>query len=351
MSRRFLVIAYTVLAVGLVDVAPGAAGQTDTPGSSDWTAPRAPDGHPDLQGVWSNNGATPLERPELLGDRAYLTEEEVATLQARASELFNGETDAAFGGSVFETVLQDANDYQSGDGVTTETPDGTGNYNQFWLVDREFDNRTSLIVDPPNGRLPARTAGAVQRAEAGRALRRAHPADSYSDRNVDDRCISYGVPRTSAGYNSYFQILQTPTHVAILQEMIHEVRLIPMMEQPHLPTQIRQYTGDSRARWEGDSLVVETTNFSPKSDVRDSTERIKTVERFTLVAPDRLNWEVTFTDADTWTNPWTLMIRLAKSDEAIFEYACHEGNYSMAGILSGHRAEERAAAATASESR
>ena len=334
MSTRFLAIAYTVLAVGLVGVVPGAAGQTDTSGSSDWTVPRAPDGHPDLQGVWPNNGATPLERPEVLGDRAYLTEEEVATLQARASELFNGETDAAFGGSVFETVLQDANDYQSGDGVTTETPDGTGNYNQFWLVDREFDNRTSLIVDPPNGRLPARTAGAVQLAEAERALRRAHPADSYSDRNVDDRCISYGVPRTSAGYNSYFQILQTPTHVAILQEMIHEVRLIPLMEQPHLPTQIRQYTGDSRARWEGDSLVVETTNFSPKSDVRGSTERIKTVERFTRVAPDRLNWEVTFTDADTWTTPWTLMIRLAKSDEAIFEYACHEGNYSMAGILS-----------------
>ena len=205
MSTRFLAIAYTVLAVGLVGVVPGAAGQTDTSGSNDWTVPRAPDGHPDLQGVWPNNGATPLERPEVLGDRAYLTEEEVSTLQARASELFNGETDAAFGGSVFETVLQDANDYQSGDGVTTETPDGTGNYNQFWLVDREFDNRTSLIVDPPNGRLPARTAGAVQLAEAERALRRAHPADSYSDRNVDDRCISYGVPRTSAGYNSYFQ--------------------------------------------------------------------------------------------------------------------------------------------------
>ena len=351
MSKRFLAVAFTMLAVGLVGVVPPAAGQTDTSDSNDPTVPRTPDGHPDLQGVWSNNSATPLERPEVLGDRAHLTDEEVATLQARAGELFNGETDAAFGGSVFETVLKDANDYQSGDGVTAETPDGTGNYNQFWLVDREFDNRTSMIVDPPNGRLPARTAEAAQRAEAERALRRAHPADSYSDRSIDDRCITYGVPRTSAGYNSYFQILQTPTHVAILQEMIHEVRLIPMMAQPHLPRNIRQYTGDSRARWEGDTLVVETTNFSPKSNVRGSTERIRTVERFTRVASDTLNWEVTFTDADTWTDPWTLMIGLKKSDEAIFEYACHEGNYSMGGILSGHRAEERAAAATATESR
>ena len=334
MSTRFLAIAYTVLAVG------------------SWVSCQEPPVRPTR--LARTIGRCRVRRTDILTCKASgrttarhrwndprCSETEPTSRrrrfrpsQARASELFNGETDAAFGGSVFETVLQDANDYQSGDGVTTETPDGTGNYNQFWLVDREFDNRTSLIVDPPNGRLPARTAGAVQLAEAERALRRAHPADSYSDRNVDDRCISYGVPRTSAGYNSYFQILQTPTHVAILQEMIHEVRLIPLMEQPHLPTQIRQYTGDSRARWEGDSLVVETTNFSPKSDVRGSTERIKTVERFTRVAPDRLNWEVTFTDADTWTTPWTLMIRLAKSDEAIFEYACHERNYSMAGILS-----------------
>ena len=132
--------------------------------------------------------------------------------------------------------------------------------------------------------------------------------------------------------------------------MIHEVRLIPMVWQPHHPPNIRQYTGDSRARWEGDTLVVETTNYSPQSDVRGSTERIRTVERFTRAEPDRLSWEVTFTDADTWTDPRTLMIWLTK-EEAIFEYACHEGNYSMEGILSGHRAEERAAAATATKSR
>jgi hypothetical protein len=319
-----------------------ALGQNTERDSDSWSAARTADGQPDLQGVWANNSATPLERPDVLGERTHLTDEEVATLQLRASELFNGETDAAFGGSVFETVLAGSDEYQSGDGVTNATPDGTGNYNQFWLVDRKFGNRTSLIVDPTTGKLPATTAEANRREETAGAYRIAHPADSHRDRSPDDRCITYGVPRTNAGYNSYFQIFQSSTHVAILQEMIHEVRLVPIVEQPPLAKGIRQYTGNSRGYWEGDTLVVETSNFSPDSNVRGATEHVTTRERFSLVSPDQLDWEVTFTDSHTWSRPWTMMISLSKTDDAIFEYACHEGNYSMEGILSGHRAEERA---------
>ena len=342
MNSRVLVLSCVAVLLCGPGFSAVALGQNADRDSNSWRTPRTADGQPDLQGVWANNSATPLERPDVLGERTRLTDEEVATLQARASELFNGETDAAFGASVFETVLADGDGYQSGDGVTTATPDGTGNYNQFWLVDRNFDNRTSLIVDPTTGKLPATTAEANQRDEAARAYRSAHPADSYTDRSPDDRCISYGVPRTSAGYNSYFQIFQSPTHVAILQEMIHEVRLVPIVNQPALAEDIRQYTGNSRGYWEGDTLVVETSNYSHHSNVRGSTEHVTTRERFSRVSPDQLNWEVTFTDDHTWSRPWTMMISLSKSDDAIFEYACHEGNYSMEGILSGHRAEERA---------
>ena len=347
MKSRNLVMAVALFGVTMSWALP-ATSQTAQSQSSEWMVPRTADGHPDLQGVWANNSATPLERPEVLGDRAYLTDEEVATLQARAGELFNGETDAAFGGSVFEAALEGANDYQSGDGVTAETPKGTGNYNQFWLVDRDFDNRTSLIINPTNGRLPDLTPGAVKRAELRRSQRGA--ADSYSERSNSDRCITYGVPRTSAGYNSYFQIFQTPTHIAVLQEMIHEVRLIPM-EGPHLTQDVRQYNGDSRARWEGDTLVIETRNYSSKNGIRQATEHVTTTERFTRVSPDTLQWEVTYEDPNTWAEPWTLMIPLSKSEDAIFEYACHEGNYAMEGILAGQRALDTASGTDSSESR
>jgi len=348
MKSRSRVIAVTLFGAMLLCALP-ATSQTAQSQSSDWMVPRTVDGHPDLQGVWANNSATPLERPEVLGDRAYLTDEEVATIQARAAELFNGETDAAFGGAVFEAALEGVDDYQSGDGVTDDTPKGTGNYNQFWLVDRDFDNRTSLIIDPTSGRIPALTPDGEQRAAARRGQRRA--ADSYADRSNSDRCITYGVPRTSSGYNSYFQLFQTPTHVAILQEMIHEVRLIPLEGQPHTPEDVRQYNGDSRARWEGDSLVIETRNYSRKNGIRQATEHVTTTERFTRVGPDTLQWEVTYDDPNTWTQPWALMIPLSKTEDAIFEFACHEGNYAMEGILAGQRALDRAGASGETESR
>ena len=336
MNYRGLFVGMMALIIALVVFVP-VTGQTGTTESQGWTVPRTPDGHPDLQGVWANNSATPLERPDILSDRAELTEEEVADLSLRARELFNGETDAAFGDSVFEAALADQQGYTSSD-------TGTGNYNQFWLVDREFENRTALVVDPPDGRVPALTAEGSTRTAERRSHREDHPADWTTDRNNSDRCITYGVPRIRAGYNSYFQVVQTADNVAIVKELIHDVRIIPLDGRPHLEDNLRQWMGDSRAHWEGDTLVVETTNYSTKSDFMGSSENFKLVERFTRVGPETLNWQLTFTDPTHWTRPWTAVISLKKSEDAVFEFACHEGNIAMEGILAGHRSQERAQA-------
>ncbi len=210
------------------------------------------------------------------------------------------------------------------------------------VVERELDNRTSLIVDPPNGRIPPVT-------EEARERRRSQPrptggrADSHERRSMLDRCISYGVPNLLAGYNSYFQIFQSADNVVVMQELIHDVRVIPIDDSPHLDATVRQLHGDSRGHWDGDTLVVETTNYSRRGAYRGATENVRVIERFTRVAPDIVEYVVTFDDPDTWARPWTLMIPLKGSEESIFEYACHEGNYAIAGILSGARAEEAVA--------
>ena len=303
---------------------------------AEWQPPRTPDGAPDLQGVWANNSATPLERPDALEGRDQLTDAEVAEFKRRNTEIFNGDGDAAFGDSVYESVLADDEEHESYDPTT-------GNYNHFWVVDREFDNRTSLIVDPSDGKKPPLTPEATKRAEELVAYREAHPADSYVDRLNSDRCITYGVPFVGAGYNGYFQIVQNATHVVVTQEMIHESRVIPVDDRPPLDSAIRQWTGDPRGHWEGDTLVVETQNFSPNSAFFESGENLHLTERFTRTAPDTLEWAVTVNDPTTWTKPWTAVLLLAKSEDDIFEYACHEGNYAMEGILAGHRQEEQAA--------
>ena len=316
-----------VVALGLM------AGTVST--QENWSVPRTADGHPNLQGVWTNNSATPMQRPAAFEGKESLTDEELAVFQARAAELHaNEQAGNLLGPLLFQQVLQDPN--------FREFDAGTGNYNSFWLVERELDNRTSLIIDPPNGRTPPVT-------EAARERRRNQPrptggrADSHERRSFLDRCISYGVPNLLAGYNSYFQIFQSANHVVVMQELIHDARVIPIDDTPHLDATVRQLHGDSRGHWEDDTLVVETTNYSSRGAYRGATDGVRVIERFTRVAPDIVEYVVTFDDPDTWAQPWALMIPLKGSEEPMFEYACHEGNYAIAGILSGARAEEAAA--------
>ena len=348
MRHRFLAAFLGALAVVMVIVAFSSntvAGQAPTAGAKatapagKYVAPRTPDGHPDLQGVWANNDATPLQRPAELAGRQFLTDAEVAALRKRAGELFNGETDAAFGDQVFLTVLKDAKNF-----TTSDT--ATGNYNHFWIVDREFDNRTALITDPADGRIPPLTPEAAKRQAADAEYRKLHPADGPEDLPLSHRCVSFGVPRLGAGYNSYFQIHQSRDYVAIGQEMIHDVRLIPLDNRPHVASSVRQWHGDPRGHWEGDTLVVETTNFSPKARFQNaSSANLKTVERFTRIGPKTIQWEVTAIDPSTWVRPWTATVLLRTTPNQMYEMACHEGNEGLSGALSGHRAVEREEAA------
>ncbi len=305
--------------------------------SDPYSPPRTAAGHPDLQGIWGNNSVTPLERPDALGDQAALTDEELARVEATANALFAQDAgDAVFGDQFFNVAITEADTFTSTDG-------GTGNYNQFWLVEREFNNRTSLIVDPPSGKLPlatlaARTGDKLAREGRGR------PAAWTEDRGLSERCITFGLPNLLAGYNSYYQIFQTAGHVAIEQELIHTTRIIPLDDRPHVSDEIRQWHGDSRGRWEGDTLVVETRNFSPLSNFRGAREHLQLVERFTRVGPDDMHYEFTVVDPTTWAEPWTALVPWTRTDQPMFEYACHEGNIGMEGILAGARAEETAAA-------
>ena len=297
-------------------------------GQTSSTAPPTPTGQPDLQGVWTNNGVTPLQRPEALKDREFLTDAEVANLKRRAAELFESQQAGdLIGDRLFQEIIKDPT-------LRPFDPD-TGNYNSFWLVDRSVDHRTSLIVDPPNGRLPARVAkpNPPQRAQVAGAAGPANPEEV----NLNERCITYGVPWLVAGYNSYIQIFQTANFVAILQEMIHDVRIVPLDGRSHVNGGVRLWNGDSRGRYEGDTLVVTTTNYSPKTRLQGSSENLKLVERFRRIAPDTLEYRLTFEDPTVWTTPWTMMIPLKRSDERIYEYACHEGNHSLTGILAGAR--------------
>ena len=304
-----------------------------------WTPPRTADGRPDLQGVWANNNATPLERPKELAGRANLTEQELAALKRKASELFdNGNSDAAFGDQLFSTVLANVNGTKAG---FTSTDGGTGDYNSVWLSSRDWDTRTSLITDPPDGRLPPRTAEAQAKQTAAAATRNRLPAGP-EDRSLSERCISFGAPRLGAAYQSYFQIVQSAKDVIILQETIHDARVIPVDGSAHLPSNIRNWLGDPRGHWEGNTLVVDTTNYRPGAFMNVSTEKLHVVEKFTRSDADTLQWQITVDDPGAWSKPWTAMIPLRRSKEFVVEYACQEGNIGLAGILAGARAEEKA---------
>jgi hypothetical protein len=259
---------------------------------------------------------------------------------------------------VFQNFVQIALDMkEKGKYSQTSYDPTTGNYNQFWMAERDWDNRTSLITDPADGQMPPLTPEAQAR-RGGRGRGRAvvvegsesgprGPADGPEDRPLSERCISYGSPRTGAGYNSYFQIVQSPETVVILQELIHDARIVPIGNKPHLPSNVRQLHGDSRGRWDGDSLVVETTNY--QNGFQGSGPNVKLTERYTRVSSDYINWELTLNDSTTWTKPWTFMIRLKRADAQLYEYACHEANYSMVGILAGARNDEAKEAAAAAK--
>jgi len=306
-----------------------------------WTVPRTPDGHPDFQGVWANNIATPLERPKELEGRALLTDQEVAALKKKAHELFgDGNSDAAFGDTVYRTVLANVKGSTSG----FKSVDGeTGDYSSVWTVEREWENRTSLITDPADGRLPAMTPEG-QKRRAANGFEYTRRSDGPQDRALQERCITYGSPQLTAGYQSYSQIVQTANLVVFETEMIHDVRIMPLDGRPHLPSTVRLWLGDSRGHWEGDTLVVDTTNYKPASFMGASSDKLHVTERFTRTGPESLQYEITINDPETWIKPWSLMIPLKHTPDQIYEYACQEGNIGLEGILAGARAEERAAA-------
>ena len=304
---------------------------------SDASAPRTPWGQPDLQGIWDFRTITPMERPEALGDQAFLTAEEAANLEREAVDR---DTDLLNRAAVRT---------EAGANVDRGADGAPGAYNNFWL-DRGTTTigtrRTSLIVDPPNGRMSDLSTVGQRRADARSAYRRDHPADSYVDRSTSDRCIvgfNAGPPITPLAYNQNMQLFQTPDHLVMVTEMVHTARVIPLDGRPALDDGIRQWSGDSRGYWEGETLVVETANFNDERRWRGSTATMTLVERFTRVDADTLEYRFTVTDPETWANTWTASIPMQRTDVPMFEYACHEGNYSMAGILGGARADEQAA--------
>jgi hypothetical protein len=313
--------------------APAANAATPAAAASS-AVPRTPWGKPDLGGVWSRHSITPLERPEQFKGREFLTDAEAAELE-RAAVL--NATDEA-------RPEETARDVSSA-------------YNDFWW-DRPTKvvstRRNSLIIDPADGRMPALTTEAAARAKVenqtphNRSLGSGgRGTDSWLDRSLWERCLTQGSTRLAAGaYNPHIQIVQSEDTVAIVHEQIHEARIIPLDGRPHLDASVRQWLGDARAHWEGDTLVVVTTNFSDRTNFRGATDNLKMTERFTRTDENTLTYEATFEDPTTWTRPWTVQLPMPKGQGLMYEYACHEGNYGMFGILQGARAQEKAAAGT-----
>ena len=334
MRNRFLPLMVAVVCVVGMVVAP-AAGQEATPADT-WKAPRTPDGHPDLQGLWTNATITPFERgssftysgvrvPESVAGEEFFTAEEVASFEA-------------------QTVGRRVEN----DGVARQG--SVGAYNNHWLdagTQLLSTRQTSLVVDPPDGRVPVKAW-----AEAVRDYNREHRDDHFRHMSVWDRCISRGVPGSMfpAGYNNAYRILQVPGYVVIVHEMIHDARIIPVADRPHVDENIRQWMGDSRAYWEGDTLVVDTRNFHGRGWIANSggggrmkgipaSERLHVVERFTRESEDTLMWEARVDDPNVYEEPWTVSMPLTRDPKYDqFEYACHEGNLAVINTLGGGRA-------------
>jgi hypothetical protein len=287
-----------------------------------YVAPRTPWGDPDIQGAYtnSNESQTPMERPDDLAGRRLedITPED----------------------------LQKLNEKRNADRTRADEIRWELRSPLHWFENMNFRNsRAWMVVDPPDGRIPPLTPQARQRAAARAEARKSRgEADSYEDRSLFDRCISRGIPGSMMPsiYGNYYDITQGPGFVAIRYEMINETRVIPLSDAPHVSSSIRSYMGDARGHFEGETLVVETTNMLDRIAFRGASQRLKIVERFTPVAPGAVEWAVTLDDPDTWTKPWTFAMRLtqAAASEPPFEYACHEGNYAMFNLLSIARAEE-----------
>jgi hypothetical protein len=287
-----------------------------------WTHPRTPWGDPDLTGYWTNTTTTPLQRPADLADKSVLTPEEHAKRNAEVAARQNADQAP-----------------RKGD---------PGTYNDFWFERGALNNRTSLVIDPPNGRIPALTPEAQKRAADARSGR--GPADSPEDRSAFERCITRSLPGAMMPgfYNHNYQIVQTPGYVVIHVEMIHDARIVPVDGRPQAGSPIRNWMGDSRGRWEGNTLVVETTSFNDK--VREqsliafsSGQNLRLVERFTRTAENAIDYQFTVNDPTMYTAPWTASIPMVRFDGPIYEYACHEGNYGLGGILRGGRMDDRLA--------
>ena len=326
-TRQFVIAAVSFLL--LAGSALPAAGQAA------YEPPRLPDGRPDLQGVWDFRTVTPFERPEMLGDRATLSAEEAAVFEAQAAAAIRPEDSLPVGGEVSA-------------------------YNNFWIdqgARLTDDQRTSLIIDPPDGRLPALQPGIeTQALSLDEDLPGERPvrvraagigADSYEDRGLGERCLvgfNSGPPIMPGGYNQNIQIFQTAEHVVILNEMVHDARVVPLDDRDHLPAGISQWAGSARGRWEGDTLVVETTNFHDKlasfnptiASAVGSGATLQLTERFRLADGDTLHYEYTVNDLTTFTGPFTALLQMKRGD-VLYEYACHEGNYGLYNILSGAR--------------
>ena len=313
MSHRCLAAVFTVFVVIALSAIPAPA----------QTVPRTALGQTDLQGVWDFRTITPLQRPEELADKEFLTAEEAANLEQ-------------------EAVDRDIRLWNQA-ARRTEAGANVGGYNNFWM-DRGTKTigtrRTSLIVDPPNGRMPSMTQAGQRRADERQEYREAHPADSWVDFSSGVRCIlgfNAGPPITPAAYNQNVQLFQTPDHVVLVTEMVHTARIIPLDRDPRLDPDVSQWSGDSRGHWEGDTLVIETRNFADKRRWRGTTESMRLVERLTRVDAETLVYEFTVTDPETWTSPWTASVPMVLNPEPMYEYACHEGNYSMPLMLAGAR--------------
>lgn len=292
-----------------------------------WTPPRTPDGQPDLQGVWTNATITPLERPASMAGKAFLTEEEVAAIEKRTAD--NRAAGDKFG------------------------PLESGSYNRFWYDDGTkvlATRQTSLVVDPPNGQVPVRPS-----AEARRDDYAVKNSDSYEFMSPWDRCITRGVPGSMfpAGYNNAYQIIQTPGYVTIHYEMIHDARIIPLDSKIPVSPRMRSWMGESRGHWDGNTLIVETTNYNNIGWITTSmasarikgiphTDQLRVIERFTRTSPEAITYSATIEDPPIYPRPWTISFPLT-SDPGyrIYEYACHEGNYAIENILRGARALEQ----------